>query len=494
MLENIDLSKTIEKKDYKKTITELEKRLSEFQREAKELNIPIIIVFEGWGASGKGTLINKLILPLDPRGFCVYTTNYLNIDEIMRPFLWRFWVKTPLKGRMAIFDKSWYRKVMVERVDNQTEGLEINNHFEDINSFEKQLSDDGNVVIKFFLHISKKEQRKRFEELESDDSTSWRVTKDDWKHHQQYEEYIKAIEEMIEKTDKKYAPWNILEANDNNFATVKAFEIIIKRLEEEIESIKNSSQEDKEIYKVTGIEVTSDISILKTIDLSRSLSKEEYKTELDKYQKKIQEIQYKMYIKRVPVIIVYEGWDAAGKGGNIKRITEDLDPRGYEVIPIAAPTDIEKAHHYLWRFWSGVPKAGHFAIFDRSWYGRVLVERVEGFCSQNQWKRAYNEINEMEKQFSNFGIVVVKFWLHIDKEEQLKRLLKRKATPEKQWKITDEDWRNRDKWDSYEVAAEEMLLRTSSSHCPWTIIEANDKYYARIKAMKTIIEAVEKKL
>ena len=494
MLENIDLTKTIDKKEYKNTMAELELRLSELQREAKRQNIPIIIVFEGWGSSGKGTLINRLIQPLDPRGFSVHTTNVLNIDEIMRPFLWSFWIKTPLRGRMAIFDKSWYRKVMVERVDNKPKSDEIENYFEDISTFEKQLADDGNVIIKFFLHISKKEQKRRFEELESDKATSWRVTKADWKHHQQYEEYIQVIEEMIEKTDHEYSPWNILEANDSNYATVKAFEIIIKTLEDKIENVKNSENGQKEIYRHDDMEEHMNLSILKSIDLSKALTEEEYKNELNQYQKRMREIQYLMYLKRIPVVIVYEGWDAAGKDGNIKRISQDLDPRGYEVVPVSAPTEVEKGHHYLWRFWNQVPKSGHFAIFDRSWYGRVLVERVENYCSEVEWRRSYNEINQMEKQFTNFGVVVVKFWLHIDKDEQLKRLLERKAAPEKQWKITDDDWRNREKWDQYEVAADEMLFRTNTKHSPWTIVEANDKYYARIKAMKTIIEAVEKKL
>jgi len=208
----------------------------------------------------------------------------------------------------------------------------------------------------------------------------------------------------------------------------------------------------------------------------------------------MRDLEHEVYKKRLSVIMVYEGWDAAGKGGNIKRLLKMMDPRGYEVIPIAAPNDIEKAHHYLWRFWKAIPKAGHIAIFDRSWYGRVMVERVEGFCIEEEWKKAYREINEMEEQLVNFGTVLIKFWLQVDRAEQLKRFKERQQNPHKQWKITDEDWRNRKKWIQYKTAVDEMLLRTSTSYAPWTIIESNSKLYARIKVLKTVIEEIEKKL
>jgi polyphosphate:AMP phosphotransferase len=456
--------------------------------------VPVIIVFEGWGAAGKGTIINKVILPIDPRLFKVYTTNRLNEEEKLRPFLWTFWTKTPQNGMLSIFDKSWYRKVLVERVDNKIEGQQLIGVFKDIRSFEKQLADNGNVIIKFYLHISKKEQKKRFKELENNSSTNWRVTEDDWKHNKEYEKYVPVVEEMIEQTDFEYAPWTIVEATDSNFATVKVFSKIVNVLEEKINLIvdKENITNDYVNEKSKFDEMKS--RILPSLDLTKSLSKEEYKDSLKSYQKKIRELEYEMYMKRIPVIIAYEGWDAAGKGGNIKRLTERMDPRGYEVIPIAAPSKEELAHHYLWRFWKEVPKAGHITIFDRTWYGRVLVERVEELCKPEEWKRAYKEINEMEKQFSNFGAVIVKFWLQIDKDVQLERFRERENNPEKRWKITEEDWRNRDKYDSYENAIEEMLVKTNTKYAPWTVIESNDKYYARIKALKTVIKAMESKL
>jgi polyphosphate kinase 2 (PPK2 family) len=299
---------------------------------------------------------------------------------------------------------------------------------------------------------------------------------------------------MIEETDAEYAPWTVIESTDNRFATVKVFTKVIHALEEKIQKIKDKNESmiispkidlDKSIFNATTLD---------TVDLSKTIEKEEYKLKLKAYQKRIREIEHEIYTKRIPVMICFEGWDAAGKGGNIKRIAQNLDPRGYEVSPISAPTGIENSHHYLWRFWNKIPKAGHISIFDRTWYGRVLVEKIEGFCTEEEWKRAYKEINDMEKQLTNFGVVLVKFWLQIDKDEQLRRFQEREQTPEKNWKITPDDWRNRDKWEQYEESANEMLFRTSTSYAPWTIVESNDKYYARIKTLKTVIEAIEKQL
>ena len=494
MLEKVDLNKKMSKEDYKNIIGGLQLKLADLERQVKEYKIPVIIVFEGWGSSGKGTLINKLILPLDPRGFNVHTTNYLSEEEKMKPFLWRFWVKTPEKGRIAIFDKSWYRRTLVERIDNDIKGEELASNFEDIKSFEKTLADDGNVILKFYLHISKEEQLKRFNKLEKNKATAWRVTKEDKKHNEQYDDYLKVIDEMIEETDSDYAPWTVVESTDNKFATVKVFTKVIHALEEKIQQIKEKNENKIVLPKIYLDKSIMDATTLETVDLTQTIGKEEYKQKLKEYQVRIRNIEHEIYTKRLPVIICYEGWDAAGKGGNIRRITQNLDPRGYEVSPISAPTELENAHHYLWRFWNKIPKAGHITIFDRTWYGRVLVEKIEGFCTEDEWKRAYKEINDMEKQLTNFGVVLVKFWLQIDKDEQLRRFQEREQIPEKNWKITEEDWRNRDKWEQYEEAANEMLFKTSTSYAPWTIVESNDKYYARIKALKTVIEAIEKML
>ncbi|MCI0495162.1 phosphate--AMP phosphotransferase [candidate division KSB1 bacterium] len=490
MLEQIDLSKKLEKTEYKSIIADLEIKLGELQRKAWELKIPIIVVFEGWGASGKGTLINQLMLAMDPRGFTVYNIKPPNEEESYRPFLWRFWIKTPVKGRIAIFDRSWYRRVLVERIDKIVSEKSCRLAYNEINAFEKQLVDDGFVIIKFFLHITQKEQKKRFDTLLKNPSTSWRVTKEDWKHHEQYHEYVAAIEEMIDKTDTDVAPWTVVEAHDRRSANVKVFRSVIDAIERRIAGLPAGENcNGNKLHKIQAED--SLVSILNQVDLSPALAREEYEKALKKYQARIHELEHEVYLKRIPVVIVYQGWDAAGKGGNIKRLVEGMDPRGYEVVPIGPPNDIEKSHHYLWRFWMKIPKAGHFAIFDRSWYGRVLVERIEGFCSEAEWRRAFREIKEMEEHLANAGTIIIKFWLHIDEEEQLRRFQDREATLHKQWKINDEDWRNREKREQYQIAVDEMLFRTNTSYAPWTIIEANCKLYARIKVLKTVIKAVE---
>jgi polyphosphate kinase 2 (PPK2 family) len=236
--------------------------------------------------------------------------------------------------------------------------------------------------------------------------------------------------------------------------------------------------------------------MLETIDLSKRLTKEEYVESLIRHQLQLRELAYQLYVDKRTLVVVYEGWDAAGKGGNIKRVTERLDPRGYEVFPIAAPQGDDATHHYLWRFWNRLrpPDEKQILIFDRSWYGRVLVERIEGFCSEAEWKRAYREINEFERQLVDFGMIMVKFWLHIGSEEQLQRFEEREHIPYKQWKLTDEDWRNRDKRPQYEVAVEDMLLKTSTVTAPWTVVEANDKWYARVKALRTLVETLSHEL
>ena len=493
MLEKIDLSKKVDKKTYRRVMDEAEEKLGLLQRECKDAGIPVILVFEGMGAAGKGVQINRLIQALDPRGFDVYACDRPTEDEQMRPFLWRYWTKTPAKGRIAVFDRSWYRSVQVDRFDGLTREDKLGDAYQDILSFEKQLCDDGTVIMKFFLYIDKDEQKKRFKKLEGSKETSWRVTEEDWNRNKDFDRYLKMNEEMLEKTDTDYAPWVIIEAVDKDYAALKIASTVMDRLEYELEHRRPEDEKTAQRQESKTRERFKN-GVLSGIDLSKSLTEEEYKTRLKKLQKRLAELHSELYRLRIPVVIGFEGWDAGGKGGAIKRLTSNLDPRGYRVNPTAAPNDIEKVHHYLWRFWNSVPKAGHIAIFDRTWYGRVMVERIEGFCSEAEWRRAYQEINEMESHMANAGAVVLKFWLHIDKDEQERRFRERQANPAKQWKITDEDWRNREKWDQYEEAVNEMLIRTSTTYAPWIVVEGNDKRYARVKVLQTVVDALEKKV
>ena len=493
MFEKIDLSKKVDKKTYRRVMDEAEEKLGLLQRECKDAGIPVILVFEGMGAAGKGVQINRLIQALDPRGFDVYACDRPTEDEQMRPFLWRYWTKTPAKGRIAVFDRSWYRSVQVDRFDGLTREDKLGDAYQDILSFEKQLCDDGTVIMKFFLYIDKDEQKNRFKKLEGSKETSWRVTEEDWNRNKDFDRYLKMNEEMLEKTDTDYAPWVIIEAVDKDYAALKIVSTVMDRLEYELEHRRPEDGKQAQRQESKTRERFKN-GVLSGIDLSKSLTEEEYKTRLKKLQKRLAELHSELYRLRIPVVIGFEGWDAGGKGGAIKRLTSNLDPRGYRVNPTAAPNDIEKVHHYLWRFWNSVPKAGHIAIFDRTWYGRVMVERIEGFCSEAEWRRAYQEINEMESHMANAGAVVLKFWLHIDKDEQERRFRERQANPAKQWKITDEDWRNREKWDQYEEAVNEMLIRTSTTYAPWIVVEGNDKRYARVKVLQTVVDALEKKV
>ncbi len=487
MLELLDLSQRTAKDVYKKEKDKLDLRLAELQRRAREKKIPLLILFEGWDAAGKGTLINELILPLDPRGFKVHSILRPTEEEQHYPFLWRFWNKIPENGVIAVFDRSWYSRLLDEHIEKNTKKNLIDQAFRDVTSFERQLNDDGMVIIKFFLHISKDEQKKRFNKLAKNPATAWRVTDDDRKRHRRYKSYLKASEEMLAASESGFAPWTVIEAHDRRFASLKIFRTVIDRLERQLakKEVRNTGQQkpEKTPLRTAGI--------LSQLDLSQNLSRDKYRKQLKEKQKKLRELEHKLYTNRIPLVIVYEGCDAAGKGGSIRRLTANLDPRGYEVVPIAAPNDVEKQHHYLWRFWNRMPKAGHITVFDRSWYGRVMVERIEGFCSPAEWRRAYREINEMEAHLTHFGTVLVKFWLQIDQEEQLRRFEDRQRQKHKQWKITEEDWRNRKKWPLYEQAVEEMLLRTSTPHAPWTIVESNCKLFARVKAIDTVINAVE---
>jgi polyphosphate:AMP phosphotransferase len=471
----------------------LGEKIAFLQRRCRELRIPVLVVFEGLSAAGKGTLINRLIQPMDPRGFKVSCIRDPNGEERLRPFLWRFWNRTPSADRMAIFDRSWYRTILEQEVSGEL-GMEgLAKAYIDIRSFERQLFDSGTLIVKFHLQVSKDEQSRRLAAIQENPSTAWRVTKEVLERHKRYDIYFPAIERMLTVTNQPEAPWTVIDADDLDAATESTMESLALRLESfitlvEMGKLKVPAPKSNEMpYFANAPKISA-------AKMENSLDNDAYLELLEERQSRIHELQSEAYRRRIPVVIVYEGQDAAGKGGNIRRLTQRMDPRGYEVIPVAAPNDLELAHHYLWRFWKEFPKAGHVTIFDRSWYGRVLVERIEGFCKKGDWKRAYGEINEMEENFYHFGCVLIKFWIQIDKKEQLRRFRSREESTRKRWKLNEEDWRNREKWELYEEAAQEMIDRTHTSYAPWTIIEGNCKRLARIQALETVIEAISERL
>lgn len=487
MLENADLKAKLSKEAYKAAMTDLDLRLGALQRDLRAAKIPVVIVFEGWDASGKGLVLSRLLEAFDPRGYKVHHIAPPTEEEALRPAMWRFWNRVPAKGAVAIFNHSWYRQVVDDRLENGLSGYALESAYERIRVFERHLAEDGTVIVKFFLHISKKEQARRFRKLEKDKVFAWRIGKVEKRRHKHYEEYSDALESTFGETSRPEEPWTIVPATDERHAIVTVATTLVEAFEAAL-----ARRAECDSGTITFAPRSS--NPLDALDTSVRLSRNEYLERLPALQKELRRLQYLCYVRRRPVVIAYEGWDAGGKGGNIKRVIRELDPRGYEVIPIAAPEGDEKTHHYLWRFWRVFPKAGHFTVFDRTWYGRVLVERVEGFAKQGEWMRAYSEINEFEQQLAEFGAVVVKFWLHISKEEQLRRFNERQNTAAKQWKITEEDWRNREKWDLYWEAVSDMIDRTSTAHAPWTIIEGDEKCHARVKTLQTLVDRLSKEI
>lgn len=532
MLDQINLDLAISKHEYKQRLPELQARLYDMEQALFEARLPALVVFEGWAGSAKIRTISELTRRLDPRGLRVHPITPPRTFETQYPWLYRFWRKTPSYGQMAIFDRSWYRQVLADRTQGSLSDQEWHARCEDIRAFERQLADDGAVILKIWLHISKEEQARRFRALLGKRLTAWQVTAEDLWQQRHYDQVRAAVEDLLARTDAPEAPWVILPATDKRYARVTVIETLLRALQARLGEVAplRATRYDA-VFDDSGLAMRRGLfdiyahgaaaeppgpldlphngtppaqaeapaqppgaDILGQVDLSLRLDEKTYSRKLDRLQAKLHLLGLQIYRQQRPVVLVFEGWDAAGKGGAIKRVTEQLDPRSYVVHAIAAPASEDKAHHYLYRFWRRLPPRGMIAIFDRSWYGRVLVERVEGFAREDEWRRAYAEINEFERQLLAFGTIICKFWLHLSPAEQLRRFEERQNVPYKAWKLTDEDWRNREKWPHYERAANEMLLRTSTPDAPWTIVEAEDKRFARIKVLRTLVRQLEGEL
>lgn len=489
MLKNVIFPERPGEEELKARLKAAREKLAGQQTLIKEHKLPVLVLVEGWGTAGKGSVIGQMIRNIDPRFFKVAPMDQPTEEEKRKPFLCRYFTKIPEAGKFMFLDSGWMDEVTRNRVHGEMDQKTYEQRIDSIRRFERQLTDNGYLVMKFFCHISEKEQKKRIEDLVEEIDTRWRVSENDKWQNKHYEKCLEVFDRYMEDTNNPSAPWYVIDAKSKKWAELQALEILTQGIEIALQNQSLAVPLLQNVFPLEKVPKLSEIPLE-----NKSLSDEEYKEQLTRLQNHLKELHNRLYRKKVPVVIVYEGWDAAGKGGNIKRITEALDPRGFEVQPIASPEPHEKARHYLWRFWMRLPKTGHIAIFDRSWYGRVMVERLEGFCSENDWKRAYNEMNEFEKELHDWGAVIIKFWVQIDKDTQLARFTDRQNTPEKQWKITDEDWRNREKWDEYEVAVNEMIQKTSTTFAPWHILESVDKKYARIKALKIVIEELEKVL
>lgn len=485
MLKDFERNKPEDKESLNNEIKALREKMISHLQLMRERKLPVLVLLEGWAAAGKGSLIKELISEIDPRFYNVVSPAVIPEHESRYPFLYPYACAIPENGKIMFLDSGWMENVVRKYIRSEITREEYKRRIRAINEFERQLRDGGYIVLKLFLHIDRDEQLERLENLYGSMETRWRVTEDDLWQNREYEKFLKTYDEVMDKTGDT-VKWHVMDATKRKTTVRDALKLMNDKIEKALDKGRYVGNPFEEKFPLI------DMPRLKEVDLSPSVEEEEYKKELKKLQARLSELHNKIYERKIPVILCYEGWDAAGKGGNIRRVAYPLDPRGFDVHPIASPLPHELNRQYLWRFWTRLPRTGHICIFDRTWYGRVMVERLEGFCSEKDWQRAYNEINEFERQLTDWGAVVLKFWIHIDPDTQLARFTERQNTPEKQWKITDEDWRNREKWPQYEEAVDEMLQKTSTKNAPWYIIESNDKKYARIRTLKIIIEALEK--
>ncbi|WP_431065916.1 polyphosphate:AMP phosphotransferase [Methylotuvimicrobium sp.] len=487
MFEIAELGHTLKKSEYNEQIPELRTQLLLLQQELGACDFPVIILISGVGGGGKGQVINLLNEWLDARYMETFAFDEPSDEEKERPKYWRYWRSLPPKGRIGIYVGSWYSDPISHRVYGDIDDSQLSVELKHINEMEQLLIDDGALIIKCWLHLKKETQKKRLKELEKDPETSWQVTERDKKHLKLYDEFVEIAENVLTTTSTGISPWLVVEGTDIRYSSLTVGQHVLHRIRQHIDS-RNGKSEN--INGISFVNINQQ-SLLDTLDLSLELDKKDYSDQLLHYQGKLNKLVRMAREQKRSTILVFEGWDAGGKGGAIRRITSAIDARSYRVIQTAAPTDEEAAHHYLWRFWRHIPRAGKVTIYDRSWYGRVLVERVEGFATDKEWMRSYSEIVNFEEALIEHGILLLKFWLHIDKDEQLKRFKAREQISYKKHKITEDDYRNREKWDDYKIAVNEMIARTSTRAAPWLMVEANDKRYARIKILKTVCEKLE---
>ncbi len=501
IFEAAELGLAVSRSDYKVQEPALRERLLDAQQRLSEADFPVLLLFSGVDGAGKGETANTLSAWMDPRRVVTRAFGAPSQEELERPPNWRYWRDMPPRGQLGVFLSAWYTQPLLDRAYENIDAREFDERLDRIAALERMLAEDGALILKFWMHLGREQQKRRLETLEQDPLLSWRVTRLDWKHWRLYEHFVAASAQLIRRTDTPFARWTIVEGADAHYRNLTIGRSLLDALEHRLEQEGSSAAvppapalveapEDAE----SGTEEEYESGVLSRLDMSQELSKKSYRAKLKKYQAKLNLLHRRARAQGTSMILVFEGWDAGGKGGAIRRATAALDARDYQVISIAAPTDEERDHHYLWRFWRHLSRAGRVTVFDRSWYGRVLVERIEGFAKEREWRRAYDEIADFERQILDHGTVLVKFWLHITPDEQEERFLARKDTPYKSWKLTEEDWRNRSRWAEYEDAIDEMVARTSQERAPWQLIPGNDKRFARIAVLERICGALEEAL
>ena len=491
MFESAEIAHKVKKSAYKQAVPALRAALLEAQIDLYEgKKIPVVLLISGQDGAGKSETINLLYEWMDPRFLSTLAFSPPSEEERERPPMWRYWHALPPKGRIGIFAGSWYSDTIRERILGNISLQEVDAHADQINRFEAMLVNEGALVLKFWFHLTRDAQKKRLKDLESDPHTAWRVTKWHWERLKTHDKLQEVAGHFLRMTNTPWAPWVVVDGSDDCYRSLTVGQTLLAAMRARL---------DRPPLPATTVAplVRTDIdgrNVLSVLNQQLSLTQDHYENELAHWQGRLAELSRSPAFKHRAVVCAFEGSDAAGKGGAIRRVCAALDARLYQVVPIAAPTEEERAQPHLWRFWRHLPRHGHVTIFDRTWYGRVLVERVEGFCKEHDWLRAYSEINDFEHELTEAGTIVVKFWLQISQDEQLRRFKEREEIAFKRFKITEEDWRNRQKWDAYQQAVCDMVDRTSTGAAPWTLIEANDKKYARIKILRTLCERLEAEL
>jgi AMP-polyphosphate phosphotransferase len=484
MFETAEVGHTVSKAEFEKVQHALHADLLQAQRELREAKVPIVVIVSGVETAGKSQAVKRLNEWLDARNVQSVAFWDESDEERERPRQWRFWRQLPAAGQIAILFGSWYTQPIVDRAYKDIGKSKYEAELAGIVSLERTLTDNGMLLVKLWFHVSKKEQKGRLKDLAKDQKR--RLTPYEKAYSKHYDRFLKVSEVALRATDQGYAPWHIIDATDRQYRELMAGRILLEAMRERAANPARQRGARRPEPKAGKF-----VTVLDKVDLAAKVDDKRYDEKLDKYQARLNKLTWKAHEKKISTVAMFEGWDAAGKGGAIRRVTAAIDARLFRVIPVAAPTDEERAHHYLWRFWRQLPRGGYVTIYDRSWYGRVLVERVEGFAQPHEWGRAYGEINEFERQLTKDGVCLCKFWLHISPEEQLRRFKERARLEHKKHKITDEDWRNRKNWKAYASAVDEMVARTSTGYAPWTLVAADDKKNARLTVLKTICDALD---
>lgn len=490
MLEAAEIGRKLTKEEYRQRVPALRAALVELQTRLKNSGTRVIIAISGDDRIGAGEVLAKLFEWLDPRLLRIEAFDLPTEEERERPLFWRYWRVLPEHGQIGVYLNAWTTWAIAEQIE-KSDPLRLERRIRHITGFEQALMDDGALLLKFWIHLPKGAHKKRLRAAKRDPGSLWQVTDRDREVYQHYDDALPIVEQTLRLTSHGLATWEVIEAGSARYRDVAVAQALRDALSKHLDAAAATAAAAPQDVPAEAGSIEPGKTVLDTVDLTQELSEERYGRQLTRWQGRVADAVRETYSRGISVVAVFQGWDAAGKGGAIRRLTAAIPPTIARVVPIGAPSDEEREHHYLWRFWRRLQRAGHVLIFDRSWYERVLTERVEGFASSEEWRRAYDEINDFEEQLCEHGTVLIKYWLHIDEDEQLARFEAREQDPVKQYKITAEDYRNRDRWHDYELAVDEMVRRTNTPRVPWHLVAANDKRFARVEVLRRFAKRLE---